>query len=86
MSFVKEGSFGKKITPLIHPPPLSVVGVSNKINKKPLSFVLGVPLPIKNSRLDSKILAQLFSRMSYDFHDIKHIVHPYIDELPAHSM
>jgi hypothetical protein len=24
--------------------------------------------------------------MSYDFHDIKHIVQPYLDNLPAHSM
>jgi hypothetical protein len=24
--------------------------------------------------------------MSYDFHDIKHIVQPYLDDLPAHSM
>jgi hypothetical protein len=24
--------------------------------------------------------------MSYDFHDIKHIVQPYLDDLPMHSM
>ena len=24
--------------------------------------------------------------MSYDFHDIKHIVQPYLDDLPAHSL
>jgi hypothetical protein len=24
--------------------------------------------------------------MSYSFHDIKHIVQPYLDDLPAHSM
>jgi hypothetical protein len=24
--------------------------------------------------------------MSYAFHDIKHIMHPYLDDLPAHSM
>jgi hypothetical protein len=24
--------------------------------------------------------------MSYDFHDIKHIIQPYLDDLPAHSM
>jgi hypothetical protein len=24
--------------------------------------------------------------MSYDFHDIKHIVQPYLDDLPVHSM
>ena len=23
--------------------------------------------------------------MSYDFHDIKHVVEPYLDDLPAHS-
>jgi hypothetical protein len=24
--------------------------------------------------------------MYYDFHDIKHIVQPYLDDLPVHSM
>ena len=24
--------------------------------------------------------------MSYAFHDIKHIMHPYLDDLPAHSL
>jgi hypothetical protein len=50
-------------------------------------FVLGVLLPIGNSLLDLRMRAPTFQRaMSYAFHDIKHIVQPYLDDLPAHSM
>jgi hypothetical protein len=39
-----------------------------------------VPFGLKNS-------SENFQRaMSYDFHDIKHIVQPYLDDLPTHSM
>ena len=38
-----------------------------------------LPFSLKN-------VAATFQRaMSYAFHDIKHIVEPYIDDLPAHS-
>jgi hypothetical protein len=34
-----------------------------------------------------KNIGATFQRaMSYDFHDIKHIVQPYLDDLPTHSM
>ena len=34
-----------------------------------------------------KNVGEMFQRaMSYAFHDIKHIVQPYLDDLPAHSM
>ena len=34
-----------------------------------------------------KYVGETFQRaMSYAFHDIKHIVNPYLDELPAHSL
>jgi hypothetical protein len=38
-----------------------------------------LPFCLKNAR-------DTFQRaMSYTFHDIKHIVEPYLDDLPAHS-
>jgi hypothetical protein len=57
-----------------------------RINIRLLLFVLGVLLPIENSLSVSRMLAQLFNALSYAFHDIKHIVQPYLDDLPAHSM
>eukprot|EP00253_Pinus_taeda_P013849 PITA_13849 len=39
-----------------------------------------LPFGLKNTR-------ETFQRaMSYAFHDIKHIVQPYLDDLPAHSL
>ena len=39
-----------------------------------------LPFGLKNAR-------EIFQRaMSYAFHDIKHIVQPYLDDLPAHSL
>jgi hypothetical protein len=39
-----------------------------------------LPFGLKNADVN-------FQRaMSYAFHDIKHIVQPYLDDLPAHSM
>jgi hypothetical protein len=36
---------------------------------------------------DLKNAGATFQRaMSYAFHDIKHIVQPYLDDLPAHSL
>jgi hypothetical protein len=50
-----------------------------RTNIKLLLFVLGV-LFLKN-------VGATFQRaMSYAFHDIKHIVQPYLDDLPAHYM
>jgi hypothetical protein len=41
---------------------------------------LKLPFGLKNT-------SATFQRaMSYTFHDIKHIVQPYLDHLPAHSM
>jgi hypothetical protein len=56
-------------------------------NTRPLLFVLGALSPIENFHSSLKNVDETFQRaMSYAFHDIKHIVQPYIDELTAHSM
>lgn len=39
-----------------------------------------LPFGLKN------VCATFHREMSYTFHDIKHIVQPYLDNLPAHSM
>jgi hypothetical protein len=57
------------------------------INTKPHSFVHGGLFLIKNSHLGLKNVGATFQRaMSYAFHDIKHIVQPYLDDFPAHSL
>jgi hypothetical protein len=41
---------------------------------------------LTNLSLNKNVGATFQCAMSYAFHDIKHIVQPYLDDLPAHSL
>jgi hypothetical protein len=59
----------------------------SQINIRLLLFSLGVPSHTVNALSVSRMSSVTFQcAMSYAFHDIKHIVQPYLDDLPMHSM
>ena len=56
------------------------------ISTKQHLFAHGEPLHIGSYHFGLKSTGATFQHaMSYMFHDIKHIVEPYLDDLPAHS-
>jgi hypothetical protein len=58
---------------------------SPRINTRQLLYVLGGLSHIKNAFWPKNVGATFQWAMSFSFHDLKHIVEAYLDDLTAHS-